>query len=93
MWSSNSLFLGEKLVFVSSLLIVICCAGVGLWRGCVSASPTCFNMGFFPFPRCVGVTQLVFGFFSEKIVPYAAVDLVCLWEEVASGYSYVAILD
>ena len=35
----------------------------------------------------------VFRSFSEGIVPYVAVDLVCPWEEVSSGSSYAALLD
>lgn len=43
---------------------------------------------------CKGAVQLVFrSFFSERIFPYVAVDLVCLWEEVSSVSSYVNTLD
>lgn len=41
---------------------------------------------------CEGAIQLVFRSFSERIVLYVAVDLLCLWEEVSSGFFYAAIL-
>ena len=52
-----------------------------------------FQCGIFSFAPCVGVTQLASGFLSEGISPCVAVDLVCPWEEVTSGGSYVAVLD
>ena len=48
---------------------------------------------FLSFTLCVGIAQLVFGYVPEETIPYVAVDLVCLWEEVSSGSSYVAILN
>lgn len=58
------LVLREKLVFVSSLLIMGC---VGGWlHGAIAASPARFSVGFFSFCQCVGVTQPVWGFFSEN---------------------------
>lgn len=39
-----------------------------------------------------GIVQRVFRCFSEVIVPYMAVDLVCLWGEESSGSLYVTIL-
>lgn len=50
-------------------------------------------MAFFSFATCVGVAQLVFRPLSEEIVPCAAVDTVCLWDEVSSGSSYIAVLN
>ena len=55
-----------------------------LWQDCVSASPTCFNVGFYSFTQCVGATQLVMGILSVEIVLYVAVGLMCPWEEVGS---------
>ena len=55
-----------------------------------------FPRGFFFFFIClirVGVTQLVFEFPSEGSIVYVAIGLVCRWEEVSSGDSYVAILN
>ena len=47
-----------------------------------------------PFILCCGeAVYLVFISFSEEIVPYVAVDFVCLWEEVNSESSYTTILD
>lgn len=52
--------------------------------------PYLFQCRFFPlFTCCVGVAQLVSGFLPEGIIPYVAVDLVCLWEKVSSGASYI----
>ena len=34
-----------------------------------------------------------YGVFPEETVPYTAVNFVCPWEEVSSGFSYVAILN
>ena len=69
------------------------CQQMGLWQDCVSASPFCFGMGVFLFSQCVGVAQLVFRVFFKGIVPYVAVNLVCLWKEVSSGSSYITILN
>lgn len=52
-----------------------------------------FSVSLFSFAQFEGVGQLVFRSFSEDIVPYVAVDLVCLWEEVSSGSFYVTILN
>lgn len=41
---------------------------------------------------CKGAVQLVFRSFSEGIISYVAMDLVCL-REVGSGSSYATILD
>ena len=67
----------EKLQFVSSLLVVDChTKASGLWQDYVSASSTNFDVGFLLFIQCVGVAQLVLGFFSVQIASYAAVDSV-----------------
>lgn len=50
-------------------------------------------MGFFSFPRCVEVAQIVSGYLSEGIAPYVAVDLVFPRGEVSSGVSYVTFLN
>lgn len=47
-----------------------------------------------PFILCCGqAVQLVSGSFSVGGVPYEALDLVCLWEEVSSGSCYTTIMD
>lgn len=46
---------------------------------------------FFSFAQCVKIIQQVSGFLLEGIVPYVAVDLVCLGEEVSSRAFYVTI--
>lgn len=59
----------------------------------------CFSLSYlfdgviFSFTSCAGVAQLVSGFFSERIVLCVAVSLVCLWEEVSSGASYVTVVN
>ena len=48
------------------------------------------------FFHSLGVQKLISKFlslFAEEIVPYGAVVLVCLWEKMGSGSSYVAILN
>lgn len=54
--------------------------GVRFWQDCVSPSPTHLNVAFLS----LVVEELVpvFRSFSEGTVPYAAIDLVCPWEEV-----------
>lgn len=43
--------------------------------GCLSLS--CFDVGFFSFAQCLGVSYVVFGFLSGDIVLCIAVDSVC----------------
>lgn len=50
-------------------------------------------VGFFTFTKCVRIAQLVWGFFSEEIVLYVAVDSGCSWEMVSSRSLYVSILN
>lgn len=50
--------------------------GWGLWQEFVSAFPICFHVGIFSFVWCVGVTQLVSVFFSERI--FLCVDVQCV---------------
>lgn len=59
---------------------------------CVSASPTCFDVfvRFSHFPDMKEslhyFSVYVFCFcFPDEVVPHAAVDYVCPWEEVSSG--------
>lgn len=98
MWNSN--LLREKLQVLISLLNVGChkMGGVMLILHLLHryASPTHFDMDLLSFTQCIGVSQPVFRVcfcFSEKVVPYVAVDLVCLWEDVSSGSCYVTILN
>lgn len=50
----------------------------------------CFFL-FLSFAQCAGVAHLVWGFYSEELVPYVAVNSVCPGEEVSSGSAYVAL--
>lgn len=54
--------------------------GVRFWQDCVSPSPTHLNVAFLSL--VVEELVTVFRSFSEGSVPYAAIDLVCPWEEV-----------
>lgn len=69
------------------------CQGWGLWWDCVWGFPTHVSVGFFLFSWCIRANQLVSGFISEGIILYIAEHSVCLWKEVSSGLSYVAILN
>lgn len=55
-------------------MIVGHCAGGGVYGVIVSVSPTHFSVFVFPFIWCVEDIQVVFGFFSEEIVLYVAVN-------------------
>ena len=70
--------------------------GWGLWWDIVSASPLHCDVVFFffflSFAHCVGVTYLVFGFLSEEIAPYLAVDPLCPWVEMSLGSTYITTL-
>lgn len=59
------------------------------WRARISASSACSGGCFLTHPVCSS-HWACFGFLSEEIVLYIAIGLVCLWEEVSSGSSYVA---
>ena len=48
---------------------------------------------FITFALHEGVVPLVFSIFSEEIILNVAVDPVCPWEEVSSGFSYLTILN
>ena len=67
--------------------------GWSLWPDCVLVCPTHFDVGFFSSAQCEGVTQLLFGFLPMEIVPYVAVDSVCLWEEMIAGSCYITSLN
>lgn len=54
---------------------------------CLSYPSQCGPFFFCP----VGAVHLLFRSFSEVNGPYVAVDLVCLWEEVSSGFSYATM--
>ena len=78
--SDADVLLREKLVFVSFLLIRGCCARVGfLVRLCLCLSHPP-GVALSSILCCGGIFQLVFRSFSERIFPYVAVDLVCMWE-------------
>lgn len=66
--------------------------GWGFWQDHVYASSIHLDVVF----CCEGAVHLVFRVvlfcFTEGIVLYIAVDLVCAWQKVSSGSSYAAIL-
>lgn len=46
-----------------------------------------------PFTLCLGSpVQVAFRSFSEEIIPYVAVEMLCLWEKVSSRSLYCALL-
>lgn len=53
------------------------CLEVGFMARICLSLPTCFSVGFFSFPQCVRVTQIVCGFCSEGIASCVA---VCPWK-------------
>lgn len=54
----------------------------------ISASPTLLGA----VPCCGGFVHSFSRSPSKGIIPYAPVDILCLWEEVSSGFFYTAIL-
>ena len=53
----------------------------GIYGKIVSPSLLPASMWFlFLFASCVAVARPGFKFFSEAVIPYVAVDLVCLWD-------------
>lgn len=76
-----------------SLPVVGCCAGVEFWaRPCVSASFTHLDVALLSLV-VERVVQLASSSFSAGFIPYVAINLAWLWEEVSSESSYAAILD
>lgn len=60
--------------------------GGGLWRECVSASPTCFDVGFF-------LLRLMCGSHSANCSVSSCISSISsVWEEESSGSFYVTIL-
>ena len=88
----------ETLVLlVSSKLWIMMCAGWGKVSKIVS-QPFLPTSGWFPpdVKRLFFQFLLVFCFALfplEELVLYIAVDLVCSWEEINSGSSYLTILN
>ena len=84
MWSLNPLFLREKLWVLSSLSVMGCHGGHGIYDKIVSQPLLLLWYSFLlVYLMCVVIQPAFsFFFFKEKIVPYVAVDSVCLWEEV-----------
>lgn len=78
-------------IFVRSLPIMGHCSRVRLLvrlHLCLS-----YHFDVAPIACCEGGIQLILRSFSEEIIPYVALHLVCLWEERSSGSFYVSILD
>lgn len=61
-----------------SFLIVQSSARGEAYGKCLSVFPTHFDVGVFSVIQCVGIMQLVSGFFSKRIVPYIAAYLSIL---------------
>ena len=81
MWASKPVLLWEKLGVLNSLLMWEHLAGSGVYGKIVS--PAYLIVGFLSFAWCIGVTQLVLGFFFflKEIVLYVTADPVypCVW--------------
>ena len=90
-WSKHFSLEGETESWVFPPESKVLCQGWVLWRECVSAFPTCFNLDIFSVFQCLGVSHLVSGFLSEGIDPCEAIYSVHPWEEDESGASYPAI--
>lgn len=88
----NPLVLRKKLQVLDSLPIVYHHAGFGVYGEIiVPAFPTHYDAVsplICPLWRCCSAR-----FFSEEFVPCIAVGLVCLWEDVSLGSSYVPVLN
>lgn len=84
MLALRSLF-RKSLGIVNSLQVLVCCyAKYGVYGENVLLSlffP--FQCGYFLVCCSVRVTQLVSEFHREEIIPYAAVDSMCSWEEMS----------
>ena len=88
--ASNLSLLREKLGFVSSLLILGHHAGDGLYgRLCLSYLFCCGVILLHLRCRSCSASFLIS---SEGFVLYVAVDSVYPWEEVSSGFFYIAVL-
>ena len=87
-WGMNTLLFQEKYQTVEILAhCVLPHWGMGVL---VTLSLSFLPVSMWSF--CFGeAVDLVFRSFSEGNYPYAAKDLVGLWEEMISGYSYAAI--
>lgn len=64
----------------------------GLWWYCVSVSPTNFDMTFLLHQTCRCHSASFWICFRGRC-SICSLELVCPWERVSSGASYVAILD
>lgn len=95
-WDASPMLHRQKLGIRSSLLIVWCCAGDGIYseRVCLHFSPILmWVMWVFTFACCVRVAQLVSEFHSVRISLCVAVHSIHPWQEVSSGGSCVAIMN
>ena len=86
MWSSNPLLFREK---IYTFVVSPSCGWPQL--ECAFFFP---HSGHIPaFPACLDAVQVLFIQFSDGIIPHVVVDLLCLWEEVSSGFSNVVVLN
>lgn len=88
MQGMNPCFLMTSSVFLRSLPIVDC----PMWSKSVSLPLLPVSMWLFQAMLqiyCSSSFQVSF----KNIIPYVAVDVLCLWEEVSSGFSHTVILN
>lgn len=86
MWGSNPSLLKEKFWVLCPLRTAGHCTGHEAYGKTVSRFllPTYWDIDFISIIWCIGITRPVFRlFFLEDVIPYAAVDSVCSWEEVS----------
>ena len=63
-----------------------------LWQDHTSALTNHQCCNFYPFTfQWTVETHSVFKFFSERIIPYVSLYLLCPWEDVNSGSSHTAL--
>lgn len=91
MLGPNPSLLREKLGTLSSLSIVCYCARSGVYGKPVSQLFLPISM--WVFSCSPNVQESSEGILLERIFSRVAVDSVCLWEEVCSASSEVAMLD
>ena len=90
-WGSNPLLLGEKLIFVSALLIVGCCSMSEIC--CKMCNLSSFWCNFFLVsPVCMSCWA-TFRVLAEGVFIHVGVGSMCIWKEVSSRSSYTVILN
>lgn len=95
MWCPYSLLLREKLLVGRSFLIIRHCAQGMVYGKIVFQAFLSISVWVMVFSHLPNVQDLLSQFldFFQREFLCVAVDLVCPWEEMSSGGTYVTILD